>query len=112
MAAAAAAELRPLRGSFSADALIFADISPNGCKHALKPSEASVWLPTETQLHSIIEFEFRDDHPYFAFVRSAYHAAEAEMPFNLFSSFEQYALAFLMKSRHNKVWCKNAWMLI
>lgn len=112
MAAAAAAELRPFLNEFPIDACIFMDRQKDTFQRAFKTSDASFWLPSEEQLHKLIQFEYSDTHPYFSFIRSAYHAAEAEMPFNLFSSFEQYALAFLMKSKNGKVWCNNEWILI
>lgn len=109
-------ELREFYSKFSSEDCIFMqeheDASFQKVQNANIDNREHIWLPTESQLHSLINFEYSDSHPYFYFVRNSYHASERDMPFNLFSSFEQYALAFLMKSAYSKVWCKNEWILI
>jgi hypothetical protein len=110
-------EALPLRDvfvQFSQEDNIFMSVQQDGSyiRDLSGKPESHIWLPTETQLHALINFEFSNDHPYFHFVRNSYHEGEAEMPFNLFSSFEQYALTYYMKATHQLVWCKKEWQLI
>lgn len=81
-------------------------------RYIVTEDDDGIFLPTDKQLHILVDFKYEVDDPYFIFIKNSYHKYDVKSPFNIFRSFEQYALAYVMKTRYEKVWFKNEWIKI
>jgi hypothetical protein len=79
-------------------------------RYIMTEDEDGIFIPTDKQLHLLVDFKYEIDDPYFTFIKNSYHHMEIKSPFNLFRSFEQYALAYVMKVKHGKVWYDGTWV--
>ncbi len=81
-------------------------------RHIVTEDHDGIFIPTDKQLHVLVDFKYEVDDPYFTFIKNSYHKYDVKSPFNIFRSFEQYALAYVMKTLYEKVWFKDEWIKI
>lgn len=70
-------------------------------------TKINFWLPSESQLQRLIPDK---EQEYFIFLRSEYNLKNNKIPLNIFKSFEQYWLAFIMIHLFQKVWNGSSWI--
>jgi len=104
------AELQSLKDSIPTRKVMMEKLSENKFCSSISETVTDIyfWIPSETQLQRLVP-EIPEAH-YFNFLRESYHSANTEIPLNIFKSFEQYWLVFVMLQRFKKIWNESDWV--